>query len=154
SQQDLTSNIDGGSFDDVVFIHADGSIIVKNITAGVAASDYISLTSPQPGWKAVGTGDVNNDGRADVMIWSGAHDSTQFVSLVGDSLRIYKHATNFLETGRTPIDVVDIGGDGFADLVLHDPATGSFSWQSTQYGKAGYDKAGVNLGSDWTYRGA
>jgi hypothetical protein len=83
-------------------------------------------------WQPVGVADVNGDGHADVMWWDPATGALSTWLLNGSGTVLgYQPLNKTCGPGCAsqwrPVGLADINGDGHADLMWWDPATGALS---------------------------
>jgi hypothetical protein len=94
--------------------------------AVITGGDYVNVT-PQTGWKVVGVGDFNGDGRSDLVF---QNQSTNQVALWFMSGPVYQGGV--LLPFIPPIEwkiagIGDINGDGSPDLICQNQATGQIA---------------------------
>jgi hypothetical protein len=85
-------------------------------------SDAIALSLPK-GYAAFSAGDVNSDGKTDVLATDPTVGSSRIYVFYGDSSRKFASRTNML-VGRCvaaqPVKVADLDGNGFNDLIVEE----------------------------------
>jgi hypothetical protein len=131
-QQNLTLNVDGSRFDNLVVYDT-----TTNQVLGKNAAGFFAFNDPTPGFTPVAVGDFNLDGRADVAIWNGTSGEVLVGARdLGGTLSYDQWALGM--TGSfSPVAAADFDGDGAADLVAVDSATGSIYFRTSPNGAPG-----------------
>ncbi len=92
---------------------------------GVAAGDYL-------GWSVAGGGDLNNDGRADIVVggWGaslGAGTLVAYSGLTGTVLYTWSGVSAFDRLGYSVDIAGDVDADGYDDVIAGAPLVGSYT---------------------------
>ena len=102
----------------------------------LVTTSLLNPTNPGPGWKVVGTGDFNKDGRTDIVF---QHTSTQYVAfwyMNGQDI-ISAFSLPFGSGGWKVVGAVDANEDKNIDLLLQlNDALGVWYFSGTNYSSA------------------
>ncbi len=122
-------DFDGDLKPDIMFTQNQGPniYILKNRSAGsISFSAPVSFTLPGS-FNDITSADFNNDGKLDIVVTS-VFNAQALVLLNQSTSTAYSFTTsNTLTTGTGPfgVDVSDINGDGFADIIVPDRGVGA-----------------------------
>jgi hypothetical protein len=151
-------DFNGDGNDDILWRHAitgENYVYPMNGLAILGTEGYIR-TVPDPNWRIAGVGDLDGDGKADV-VWRHANTGENYVYLM-DGLTI-KPTEGYLRTVVDPnwqiAGVGDYNGDGKADIVWRNAGTGeNYLYPmdgTTILGTEGYLRTVADLG--WEVKG-
>jgi hypothetical protein len=116
------ADIDGNGSADVILQSANGAIIVhttssaSNTTVTVSAAATVSAANQ--GWDVVGTGDLDGDGRADVILQNANTGQIYGYTLSGSTITASRSIGAGSNFGWRVRFVGDTNGDGRADIVM------------------------------------
>ncbi|MDP2801862.1 MAG: hypothetical protein Q8O26_08270 [Phreatobacter sp.] len=149
-QQNLSSNMDGSYFDDVLFQNsATGQIIFQNMTAGTGSGFANVLGSLPAGWRLVGSDDFTGDGRADTLVQDTNTGSIYTVNIASGA-PVWGVVSTGLTSAFQAIASGDVTRDGTADVLVRDTATGiNYIADMNAGGTFGGWVLGPNLGTGW-----
>ncbi|MBY0335152.1 MAG: S8 family serine peptidase [Acetobacteraceae bacterium] len=136
----------GRSFADLLWRQAETGLLYRWAQEGTARTEEGGIRPAGAGWALAGTGDVDGDGRAD-LVWAGATGSLYVWLMAGAAVR-GEGAVGRLAAGERVAGIGDTGGDGVADLVL---ATGT-AWRVLRLSgpAAATEAPGEALPEGWT----
>ncbi len=95
-------------------------------TGTVVSQRRRSCRTPSGGWYVLGTGDVNGDGKDDIIWYNQSQHKLVYWLMSGSTYRGYKDfavASNF-----TPAGIGDLNGDGHVDLLWTDTSNNIYAW--------------------------
>jgi hypothetical protein len=131
------ADLNGDGKADIVWQHATQGWLAAWFMNGFNATSFTLLSTPRqpdPNWLIVGAGDINGDGKADLLWQNQATGLLAAWLMIGAQvfhtsvLPLYTPDLNWKVMG-----VGDVEGDGFADLIWENTATGQVAvW--TLYG--------------------
>jgi len=81
-------------------------------------------TTPAAGWKVVGIGDFNGDGKSDLVFQNQTSNEIAFWYMNGTHVQSGESLSYLPPTGWKLVGVGDVNADGASDLVFQDQATG------------------------------
>ncbi len=130
----------------------DGRDDIVTFVGGTSGDVYVSLSNGaafvQDGWRwhdnfavgteIAGTGDVNGDGRDDVVTFTRGSAADVFVSL-SDGTRFVQNAWkwhDFFAAGTEAPGIADVDGDGRADILTFTRGTAADVWAALSSGSA------------------
>ncbi len=151
-QQNREQNLDGGRFDDVLFQRTStGTVYYQDMTGNAVPGGFQNVLGGLPaGWKAVGSADMNGDGRADTLIQDTSTGSLYYIDQSGGG-SAWRVITNQITSAWQFMGAGDVNGDGSVDVVIRDSTTGTvlyrdfahFSWGSVLGAGTGWNTVGV-----------
>ncbi len=151
-QQNHTQNLDGGRFEDVLFQRTStGTVYYQDMTGNAVPGGFQNVLGGLPaGWKAVGSADINGDGRADTLIQDTTTGSIYYLDQAGGG-SAWGVITDKITSAWQFMGAGDVNGDGSVDVVIRDSTTGTvlyrdfahFSWGSVLGAGTGWNTVGV-----------
>ena len=148
-------DLDGNGRSDVIWQHAsDGSVAVWFMDGlNIVRTSEMSLSSAtDPDWRIAGSGDINGDGRAD-LIWQ--HPGTGRLAawmMRGATVVAQAHLSQFTSDLNWSVrGVGDVNGDGYADLLWQNTTTGALGvWYLWNFTVTHWHALSVwGPGNDW-----
>ena len=135
------ADVNGDGKADLIWQHDDGWLAVWLMNGFTATSTVFLSTNrmPDPMWIIVGAGDVNNDGKAD-LIWQNQSNNQLGVWLMdGPTVVAQRVLTTFPSDMNWKVHGVgDVNADGVADLLWQNEATGALGvWYMSGYSVIG-----------------
>ena len=121
-------DVNGDGKADIIWQHDEGWLAVWLMNGYTATStSFLSVSRmPDANWVIAGAGDVNSDGRADLVWQNRANGQLGIWLLNGATVINQRGLTSFLADLNWKIHGVgDISGDGIADLLWQNEATGA-----------------------------
>ncbi len=146
-QQNHQQNLDGGRFDDVLFQRTStGTVYYQDMTGRASPGGFQSVLGALPaGWKAVGSADINGDGRADALIQDGSTGSLYYIDQSGGSSGWGAISTSIAGNWQYQ-GAGDLNGDGNVDVVVRDSTTGLVLYRDIAHSTWG---TVLNAGLGW-----
>jgi hypothetical protein len=124
---------------------------------GTAFVKSAALKTPPSGWRGSAVGDLNNDGRADI-IWRNSSGQVSVWLMDGTNLvsSQFLRNGNVVATNWHAVAVKDLNGDGHSDLIWHDDIGRSQVWlmNGTAFQSASLLRSGQSAGAGWKMVGA
>jgi len=135
---------------DLVLHNTDGQLALWQVNGGkVSAIEQVG-SNPGSSWRAVGTGDFNDDGHPDIL-WQDLNTGqasiweTNGTSLIGGGHVSPNPGTNWRAVGTG-----DFNGDGFSDILWQNTSTGEVSvWEMNGTSLIGGGPVSPNPGTNW-----
>ena len=122
------ADVDGDGKADIIWQHDAGWLAVW-LMNGSTATTTLFLSVPKiadPNWMIAGAGDVNNDGRADLVWQNQVTGQLALWMLNGATVLEQRQLSTFMADLNWKIrGVGDVSGDGAADLLWQNDATGA-----------------------------
>lgn len=149
-QTNDVSNMDGNRNDDVVFRNINtGQVLYQDMATGGAVGWKSVIGSLPAGWQAVGSGDANNDGRADLFVQDNATGSFYSIDISSGSA-VWNTVVNNVTADWKVIDIRDFSRDGGLDVLIRNQSTGVLlSADLSQSGAFEQWTTVANLGTGW-----
>ncbi len=146
-QQNRTQNLDGHRFDDVLFQQTStGTVYYQDMNGNASPGGFQAVLGGLPtGWKAVGSADMNGDGRADTILQDTNTGSLYYIDQSG-GFTTWATITNKITSAWQFMGAGDVNGDGSVDVVIRDSTTGSILYRDVAHGSWG---SVVNPGLGW-----
>lgn len=115
-------DLDADGIDEVVLHEAaTGRTRIWGVEDGMLVE--LSHCDVQPGWRLVGSGDVDGDG--DLDLWFDATQGNVVIIHLRDFEAVTSTFVSNSVSGTTPVDVADYDGDGRPDLLRRNSASGA-----------------------------
>jgi hypothetical protein len=115
-----TANFDAGAFDDVLYWNTvTRQLMYNDITAGGASAGLASVTTLPAGTRVVARGDINMDGRADILVQRDVDGATFYIDLSGPT-PTWRTVTTNVNAQLTCLGLGDFDGDGDNDVMFQD----------------------------------
>ena len=140
-------DVDGDSHADLIWQNSvNGGLAVWSMNAQVVTDTTLMMfngspvTMPDPNWVIAGAGDLNRDGRADLVWQNQSTGGLGAWTMNGSAVQIMRSLT----PGSVPVDyrigaVGDLEGDGVADIVWIKQSTGElFVWTMEGFAASHY----------------
>jgi hypothetical protein len=147
-------NLDGKS--DVFWRNDNGEIYAWNSQSGQGAFQGQTLGNPGLGWHVQDTGDYNGDGKADVLWRSNAGDLYVYKSDAGSAVSFTGQSISYVDPVWAVVPQAgDFNGDGRADILFRNSATGEVYVWNSQAGGEAVNFLGQSLGTigaDWAIK--
>ncbi|HQY47207.1 MAG TPA: FG-GAP-like repeat-containing protein [Usitatibacteraceae bacterium] len=133
---------------------ADGAAYLWTLN-GLAPLGFFDLgILPLATWDLAGSGDLNGDGKADI-IWRNKLDGTVYIWLMNGGTITAQGAAGAVGTEWVINDVKDMNGDGRADIIFRRTTDGTvYIWLMNGVGIAGSGGPGALDPATWTLIGA
>ncbi|MEN8927580.1 MAG: FG-GAP-like repeat-containing protein, partial [Flavobacteriales bacterium] len=119
----------GGSSDKKVTVHRN-TATVSEIDAGTFAAgiDFSLTTSNTSRYNSVRTGDLNNDGKKDIVTINEAGDMFVLINNSSSGTISFLSAQQFsISNSNTNMELADFDGDGLIDVMVADNYTSTFN---------------------------
>lgn len=148
---DKTSNVVGTRFDDIVFHHAgQGRSVAHQFIDGAHQTVVQRVTGNQGSvWQAVDTGDLNSDGRADVVYQNTANGAISIGVMTPAGVTSFVNITQSLSAQYRVAGVADVDGDAYNDIVLQNRATGEVHFADMTNTSFGGWRSVSTFGTAW-----
>lgn len=123
------ADLDGDGLDDVVIAHHYRVFVAFGDPSGALDVREVSLDSRQRAWVASSAGDLNGDGRDEVLLGLfGSMSRPGTLLLLNGTDRVLQTSTTGLVASTVDVEirgegVGDINGDGFDDIAVHEVTT-------------------------------
>jgi ELWxxDGT repeat protein len=147
---DVDFNDDGHS--DILWQNADGQAAIweMNGTKQIAGGSQLVGPNPGPNWKAVGTGDFNDDGHSDIL-WQNADGQAAIWEMNGTN----QIAGGSQLVGPNPgpswkvVGTGDFNDDGHSDILWQNADGQAAIWEMNGTNLIGSTVVGPNPGPSW-----
>jgi uncharacterized repeat protein (TIGR03803 family) len=137
--------------DDILFQNAStGQASIWKIDGNTRVGGGAASANPGPAWRAVGTGDFNDDGLSDIL-WQNPTTGQASVWEMNGNTRTGGGAVS-VNPGPTwkAVGTGDFNGDGLADILFQNTSTGQASiWEMNGNTRTGGGAVSVNPGPTW-----
>ena len=150
-QQNHLSSLDGGRFDDVLLRNSvTGQVAYQDMNGTAETGGLKSILGSLPaGWSAVGTGDLTDDGRAEVFVQNANTGSIYFVNTASGA-SVWGTVTTSLTSDYQFVGAGDFTGDGVVDPVIRSQSLGTIYFAEMDSGGTfNHWGAVANLGTAW-----
>jgi len=115
----------------------------------IAGGVFVNKT-PESGWKVVGVGDFNGDGKSDLVFQNQTSNQLALWFMNGSSYQGGLILPSKPSAGWTVVGVGEFNGDGFADLVFQNQTTGQIArWYMNGVSYVGGTILPVVPGAGW-----
>jgi Ca2+-binding RTX toxin-like protein len=149
AQQNHLSVLDGSRFDDVMFRNTStGQVIYADMNGTASPGAFQNILGALPtGWRPVGSGDVTNDGRAEVFLQDTITGSVYTFNLATQGWGV---VTTSLSGAYQVVGLGDFTQDGVVDILIRDGVSGAMFFGDVDAGGlfGGWASA-ANLGTGW-----
>ena len=106
--------------------------------------------NPGPAWKAIGTGDFNKDGDADILFQNASTGQVSIWEMSGNTLKAGGAVSPNPGPAWQAIGTGDFNGDGFSDILFQNKSTGQVSiWEMNGNLLKGGGPVSANPGPSW-----
>ena len=145
-QQNHQQNLDGARFDDVLFQRTStGTVYYQEMNGTASPTGFQAVLGSLPaGWHAVGSADINGDGRADTLIQDASTGSVYYIDQAGGPS--WNVITTNVNSHWQYAGAGDLNGDGQIDILLRDSTTGVMLFRDIAHSTWG---AVANPGTGW-----
>jgi hypothetical protein len=148
-------NADGKS--DVLWRNDSGEIYAWNSQSGQGAFLGQSLGNPGLGWHLQDVADYSGDGKADILWRNNAGDFYVYKSDAGAEVSFTGQSVSYVDPVWAVVPQAgDFNGDGRADILFRNTATGEVYVWNSQTGSPAVNFLGQSLGTvgtDWSIKG-
>jgi hypothetical protein len=146
-------DFNGDGHSDILWQNSNGQAAIWEMNGAnqIAGGSALVCPNPGPSWKAIGTGDFNGDGLADIL-WQNANGQAAIWEMNGTS----QIAGGSAAVGPNPgpgwqaIGTGDFNGDGHSDILWQNTVSGQVSiWEMNGTSVIGGGALGLNAGPGW-----
>ena len=144
-------DFNGDGHSDILWQNVNGQVAVwdMNGTTQIPGGSQILPSNPGPSWKAVGTGDFNADGSADIL-FQNTNGQAAIWEISGNAVIGGGAVSPNPGPGWKVIGTGDFNGDGYSDILWQDASTGQTAiWEMNGANIIGGGAVSLNAGPGW-----
>ncbi|HLX99048.1 MAG TPA: FG-GAP-like repeat-containing protein [Roseiarcus sp.] len=148
-----TGDFNGDGLADILWRNAStGQVAVweMNGATQIPGGSSVLPSNPGPGWNAVGTGDFNGDGHADILFQNASSGQCVVWEMNGTSVIGGGAVSVNAGPSWKAIGTGDFNDDGHSDILFQNPSTGQAAiWEMNGTNVIGGGTVSSNPGSSW-----
>jgi hypothetical protein len=143
----------GNGYADILWQNANGQLAIWYVSdmiafgAGLITNGSGQTINPGPAWKAVGVGDFNGDGKADILLRN--VDGQPAIWLMDGTREISGNLLPNPGTSWKMVGIGDFNGDGLSDILWQNESGQPVIWLTTASGGITPGPTMPNPGTGW-----
>ena len=143
-------NFNGDNFSDLVWQNANGQASVWEMNATTLIGGGAVSPNPGPSWRAVGTGDFNDDGLSDILFQNTSSGQVSIWEMSGNTLIGGGPVSTNPGPAWKAIGTGDFDDDGDSDILFQNASSGQVSiWEMNGNKLVGGGPVTSNAGPAW-----